>query len=202
MMHYDEYVAPDAEVEALLDRSELGRLITRGADGTPNLGLFPFYRGDGAIHLHLNRQDEQLADLERSPRVLFQVDELLATTPSHWLHPENARMATAYHRCASFVCQASASLDPAAIAAGQNRIMERYQRDGGYRAVAADDELYRGSLELLAAVTLRVVERRVKFKLAQNRPPEVRREIAARLRERGAALDEATARAIEGTLEA
>jgi predicted FMN-binding regulatory protein PaiB len=49
-------------------------------------------------------------------------------------------------------------------------------------------------------VRLEVLRTRVKFKLAQNRPPEARRRVIAELRKRGRPMDARAADAIEWTL--
>ena len=64
-----------------------------------------------AIELHLVRADEQVADLKARPRCAFEVDEVLAVIPSHWVHPEYAGSATAYHRTVIFECDAAISED-------------------------------------------------------------------------------------------
>jgi predicted FMN-binding regulatory protein PaiB len=61
--------------------------------------------------------------------------------------------------------------------------------------------MYRGNLGRIAAVRLAVRGRRVKFKLGQNRPPEVRARVAQALRERGRAKDRLAADALEWTLQ-
>lgn len=201
MIFYDFYAAPDEAVDALVRDAPMGRLVTAGADGMPHIGLYPFTTGEGTFELHLHRDDEQLVDLRENPRCLFEVDEVLAVIPSYWVHPENAVMATAYHRSAVFACTAAASADPEQLAARQNRIMERYQPEGGYRPVGAADPMYAGMIGLLEAVTLSVEARRAKFKLAQNRTPEVRSRLIEHLRERGRPGDARAADALAWTLE-
>jgi predicted FMN-binding regulatory protein PaiB len=78
--------------------------------------------------------------------------------------------------------------------------MERYQPEGGYRALAPEEPLYRRALDTIAAIRLAVEARRVKWKLGQNRSPEIRARVAARLRERGRPNDARAAAALEGTL--
>ena len=53
----------------------------------------------------------------------------------------------------------------------------------------------------IAAVRLDVRSRRAKFKLAQNRPPEVRAKIAEALRTRGRPNDERAAEALHWTID-
>ncbi len=201
MIYYDEYAdVPEAEIEAFVRQTELGRLVTAGEDGLPHIGLYPFVPESGAVLVHLHRADEQLADLERSPRCLFELDEVLGTVPSHWIHPEDAVMATAYHRTVIFACRATVARDALALAAHQARFMERYQPEGGYRALSAAEPLYEKALATIAALRLEIEGRRVKFKLGQNRAPEARARVAARLRARGRPNDARAAAALLGTL--
>lgn len=200
MIFHDYYaqIAPDA-VERFVAGQELGRLVTAGADG-PHIGLYPFTYGATTIEMHLVRSDEQARDLRAQPRCLFEVDEALGSIPSYWVDPENAIYATAYHRTVIFDCTARLIEDPAAIAEQQMRLMARYQPEGGFRRVTAEDPMYKGALHHIAGVALTVERTRVKFKLAQNRSPEQRLAIAAELRKRNRAADARAAAALESTL--
>jgi uncharacterized protein len=201
VIFHDEYAdVPAAEVERFVETQELGRLITVGGDGTPHIGLYPFVREGDAFDLHLVRVDELAVDLKARPRCVFEVDEVLGVIPSYWVHPEYAGSATAYHRTAIFECRATVVEDPAAVAAQQVRLLARYQPEGGFRTVSPDDALYRKALDQLAALRLTVERTRVKFKLAQNRPPEARRRIIAELRKRNRPHDARAADALEWTL--
>ena len=191
---------PTAQVDAFVEAQELGRLISVGADGTPHVGLYPFVRGERTIDLHLVREDEVAVDLRARPRCVFEVDEPLGVIPSYWVHAEYGGSATAYHRTVIFECSAIVMDDPALVAAQQQRLMARYQPEGGFRAIDPDDPLYRGALRQLAAVRLAVERVRTKFKLGQNRPPETRRKVVQFLRERGRPSDARAADALESTL--
>ena len=201
-MIFHEYYAdvPADEVTRFVDAQPLGRLVTVGADGMPHLGLYPFVHDADAFELHLVRADELTIDLKTRPRCVFEVDEVLGVIPSYWVSQEYAGSATAYHRTVIFECRATVVEDPEAVAAQQLRLLARYQPEGRFRAVAASDPLYRGALEQLAAVHLAVERTRVKFKLAQNRPPETRRRIVEALRARGRTGDAQAADAVEWTL--
>ena len=201
MIFHDEYArVPPAELDRFVGAQELGRLITVGEDGTPHVGLYPFVREGDAVDLHLVREDELVVDLKARPRCVFELDEVLGVIPSYWVHAEYGGSATAYHRTAIFECRATVLEDPAAVAAQQVRLLARYQPEGGFRAVSPDDALYRGALDRLAAVTLRIERTRVKFKLGQNRPPSARVRVIAELRKRGRPGDARAADALEWTL--
>jgi len=200
VIFHDYYAqVPADEVERFVASQELGRLVTAGTDG-PHIGLYPFAYGSSAIEIHLVRSDEQTRDLRADPRCVFEVDEPLGSIPSYWVDPENAIYATAYHRTVIFECTARVSEDVAVIAAQQMRLMARYQPEGRFRAVTAEDPMYKGALHHIAAITLDVARTRVKFKLAQNRTPEQRRAIAEALRTRNRPGDPRAAAALLSTL--
>ena len=201
MIHYDDYDAPREAVDAFVHEQEIGRLVTVSATGEPHIGLYPFAYDGSVVEVHLNRADAQLTDLADRPRCLFEVDEVLATIPSYWVHPESAVAATAYHRTVIFECAATVSDDAAELAAQQSRLLARYQPEGGFRPVAADDPLYRGAIGVIAAVRLDVTGLRVKFKLGQNRPAAARARVVEELRRRGRPNDARAAAAVAWTID-
>ena len=177
----------------------MGRLVTVGADGTPHIGLYPFAYDGATVEVHLQRADAQLADLAANRRCLFEVDEVLAIIPSYWVHPESAVAATAYHRTVILTCEAVVSNDADTLVEQQTRLLARYQPEGGFRPVSADDPLYRGAIDFIAAVTLTVTACESKFKLGQNRPPAVRLNVAEELRRRARPNDARAAEAVTAT---
>ena len=202
MIFHDFYAEiPVEEVARFVASQELGRLITVGEDGTPHIGLYPFVGDAEVVDLHLVREDELTADLKVRPRCVFEVDEVLGVIPSYWVSAEYGGSATAYHRTVIFECRALVVEDPAAVAEQQVRLLARYQPEGGFRPLQVDDPLYRGALDKLAAVRLRVERTRVKFKLGQNRSPQARRRIIDELRKRGRPGDARAADALAWTLE-
>lgn len=202
MIYYDYYAkVPSQTLDAFVRECEMGRLITVSPGGSPHIGLYPFVYERDVIEMHFNRADEQFADLKSRTQCLFEVDEILGTIPSYWVHRQDAVKATAYHRTVVFECEAILSQDPAQLAAQQARLLARYQPEGGYRPLTPEDDLYRVSIQHIVAVRLEVRARRVKFKLAQNRPIEARLKIVSALRERGRPADERAADAVQWTVD-
>jgi predicted FMN-binding regulatory protein PaiB len=202
MIFYDEYAdVPKEMIQQFVTEQQLGRLITASSSGQPHIGLYPFQFLGSTIEMHLNRQDEQLADLRANPKCAFEVDEMLGTIPSYWIHPSNAAFATAYYRVVIFECDSAISEDPQTIAEQQQRLMQHYQPDGGYEALNAQHAMYQGSLNMIAAMTLTIRECKVKWKLAQNRDRETRLKIIQQLRDRGQATDLRAAEALHWTLD-
>jgi predicted FMN-binding regulatory protein PaiB len=202
MIFHDYYSdIPRDEVDRLVDSQELARLITVGDDSMPHVGLYPFVYDGKTLDLHLVRSDEQINDLKVRPRCVLEIDEILAVIPSYWVSREYGGAATAYHRTVIFECEASVVEDPAAVAAQQQRLLARYQPEGGFRPLDPGDPLYRGAMAQLAAVTLQINRWRAKFKLGQNRPAEARRQVIAELRKRGRPNDGRAADALQWTID-
>lgn len=202
MMFYDYYAdVPEQTLEEFVERQELGRLITVDAAGQPHIGLYPFLFLGDRIEMHLHRSDEQLADLRVNPKCAFEVDEIHGSIPSHWVHDSNAMFATAFHRVVIFECVAGVSEDLEALAAQQQRLMEAHQPEGGFKEVSAGHAMYRGPLGTIAALTLAVRARKVKWKLAQNRDRPRREKVIAELRKRGRAADAGAADALQWALD-
>jgi len=202
MIFYDYYAdVPDDALKTFVTSQELGRLVTVNATGQPHIGLYPFLFLGATLEIHLHRDDEQLADLRANGKCAFEVDEIHGTIPSHWVHPTNAMFATAYHRTVIFECDAEISEDHAVLGAQQQRLMDRYQPDGGFKPVSAEHAMYRGPFKQIAALTLTVRERKVKWKLAQNRDRETRAKLIAELRKRARRTDAGAADALQWTLD-
>jgi len=202
MIFYDYYAdVPEQDLRDFVNTRELCRLVTAGPEGQPHIGLYPFLFVDDRFELHLQRDDEQLVDLAANPKCVLEVDEVLGTIPSHWIHPANAMFATAYHRAVIYECDAAISGDPEVLAAQQRRLMHRYQPEGGHAEVSATHAMYRGGLNQLRALTLTVRARKVKWKLGQNRPRDQLERVMVELRKRGRPADAAAADALQWTLD-
>src|SRR5262245_12682881 len=202
MMFYDYYAdVPEDTLREFVSGQQLGRLVTADAQGQPHIGLYPFLFLGESIEIHLHRNDEQIADLAANPRCAFEVDEVLGSIPSHWVHPANAMFATAYHRAVIFECDAVVSDDPEVLAVQQQRLMQHYQPDGGHTAVSTEHAMYRGPFKEIRALTLTVRTRKVKWKLGQNRKREQLEHVIAELRKRGRPTDPAAADALQWSLD-
>jgi hypothetical protein len=131
-MIYDDFYSdiPPEIVDAFVETMEISRLVTVSVEGAPHIGLYPFTYHGSSIELHVHRADEQLADLEARPRCVFEVDEVLGVIPSYWVHPDDAVMATAYHRTVIFECDAVVSEEAAVRGARQIQARAESSRRG------------------------------------------------------------------------
>ena len=202
MMFYDYYAdVPEDTLRDFVNGQQLGRLVTVDAGGQPHIGLYPFLFLGDRIEMHLHRNDEQTADLAANTRCVFELDQVLGSIPSHWVHPDNAMFATAYHRTVIFECDAAVSDDPEVLAAQQQRLMQHYQPDGGHTLVSSAHAMYRGPFREIRALTLTVRARKVKWKLGQNRQRAQLERVIAELRKRGRSTDADAADALQWSLD-
>ncbi|HET9475686.1 MAG TPA: FMN-binding negative transcriptional regulator [Steroidobacteraceae bacterium] len=202
MMFYDYYAdVPEDTLRDFVNGQQLGRLVTVDAVGQPHIGLYPFLFLGDRIEMHLHRNDEQTADLAANTRCVFELDQVLGSIPSHWVHPDNAMFATAYHRTVIFECDAAVSDDPEVLAAQQQRLMQHYQPDGGHTPVSSAHAMYRGPFREIRALTLTVRARKVKWKLGQNRQRAQLERVIAELRKRGRSTDADAADALQWSLD-
>ncbi len=202
MIFYDYYAdVPEDVLRQFVTGQDLGRLVTADSQGQPHIGLYPFLFLGAVIEIHLHRADEQLADLRVNGRCAFEVDDVHGSIPSHWVHPANAMFATAFHRTVIFECDAVVSEDAEVLAAQQRRLMAHYQPDGGHTPVSTDHAMYRGAFKEIAALTLTVRTRKVKWKLAQNRDRARREKLISELRKRGRPTDAGAADALQWALD-
>ena len=202
MKFYDYYAnIPEEKLREFVTTQQLGRLVTVSADGQPHIGLYPFVFLGDRVEMHLHRTDEQLVDLRANPKCAFEVDEIHGTIPSHWVHATNAMFATAFHRVVVFECDAGISEDAGVLGEQQQRLMAHYQPEGGHKPVSAEHAMYRGAFNEIAALTLTVRARKVKWKLAQNRDRAWREKLIAALRQRGRPTDAGAADAMQWTLD-
>jgi predicted FMN-binding regulatory protein PaiB len=202
MIFYDYYAdIPEETIREFVNGQPLGRLITAGPDGQPHLGVFPFVFLGERVEIHLHRSDEQLADLRANAKCVFEVGEIHGTIPSHWAHASNAMFATGYHRTVIYECEAEISEDAEVLAAQQRRLMAHYQPEGLHQPVTTEHAMYRGAFGQLAALTLHVRARKVKWKLAQNRDRATRQKIIAELRRRARPADASAADALQWALD-
>ena len=167
MIDYPYYRPTPAELSGLIAAQRLGRLVTVSAEGCPHIGLYPFVPVGDTVELHLVKGDVQVADMRQNAKVVFEVDEVLSFMPSYLEHPESAQYADHYYRTAIVEGQAHVVNEPAAIADHLNRLITRYQPEGRYRPVTANDPMYAPAVVRLVMISIEPTRMWGKFKLGQ-----------------------------------
>ncbi|MFL5263969.1 MAG: GNAT family N-acetyltransferase [Anaeromyxobacteraceae bacterium] len=188
------YRMPREEALALLGRATCLHLATTTPDGAPVLRALDAAIVDGCVAFHGARAGEKAACLGR-PAVVS-AEEVVAHLPSYFVDPERACPASTLYRSAQVHGTLVEIADPAAKARALSALMARWQPEGGYRPIDAEDPLYRGALAgvLVFGVSLEQVDG--KAKLGQKRTPAERLRIAEGLWRRGEPGDPAAIEAL------
>ena len=192
----------ETEITDLVTTQTTALLVTNDTDGTIRTGIFNPIMVDGTFYLHLHRGDPQVAALRDTAKAQLVFQDVMAVIPSHWIDDKYGGAATTYYRYAAYDCRTALIEDPAAMVAVMQNLLDRFQPEKGYETLSHDSDLYRDSFAEILVVKLAVEKRHTKWKLGQNRPVEVRRNVIRRLRERAGVGDlraaDAMARDVDG----
>lgn len=191
-MRRSEFAMPLDQARAFLAERPTFQLAGSTAEGEPVLRTLHGVVIDDALVFHSAPKGEKLALLDRP--VVAAAEELVATVPSTFFDPIKACPATTYYRAVQVHGVLRELEEPAAKARGLQALMEKLQPEGGYRAITADDPLYRAQVSGLVLAALPLTHLTGKAKLAQNRKPHEVSELLEQLWRRGAPGD---VRAIE-----
>ena len=199
MYDSDRYRIDPATVDAFVAEQRHGTLIATPPGGHPQVSLLPFVKQGDEIELHGVGEDPTFVALAANPRCTFLVSDFLAFSRHDWVDPNDGGRATLNFRAVQFECVAVVSADPDAVAGALARLLAAYEPDAEYRPLRAD-EFYGPRIARLATARLTVVRTQAKFKVGPAGPPELKRRVAERLRERGEPNDARAADVIESYL--
>lgn len=172
MQHYPIYQPQSAAmVQKFLRQRPYCVLITQGQPGPPETGLFNPLVEDASIYLHLHRQDSQLKQLQINPAATLVFTDYHGYVPSYAKDPNNASFATMFYRFVEVQAHMRPLDTPEEAAAVLDRMMQRYQPEGGYQPLSSHLEYYADSLKMIAVLEFKVLSLKSKWKLGQNRKP-------------------------------
>jgi nitroimidazol reductase NimA-like FMN-containing flavoprotein (pyridoxamine 5'-phosphate oxidase superfamily)/GNAT superfamily N-acetyltransferase len=191
-----EYVGGSGDTSEVLDAVRFGHLALTDAEGRPVVKPMNYVRVGDRLYFHRARPGEMTGQLGRP--ACFVATDALAWLPSSWRHAELACPATTYYR--SVVVHATAEVveDHAEKAAALEAFMRKYQPEGGYRPIAADDKLYDGPIKGVLVFRLGLESATCKLKVGQNLDAATRKKMFDHLMARGGPGDARTARAMAG----
>jgi predicted FMN-binding regulatory protein PaiB len=189
-----------AEITDLISSQPYCYLITTGKEGQ-HIGMFNHcYDGENFI-LHLNVNDEQIDDMNENGKAVIVLHRFYSLIPSHWVDAHDASAATAYYKYAEFHCEVDILSDPDVRRSALQDLMHKYQPEGRYAALDSSFPGYKKTFAAIALIRFRPVKMRSKWKFGQNRPAEIRHNIANELRNRARGMDIETAGEVVKLLE-
>ncbi|GAC1658830.1 MAG: hypothetical protein NVS9B1_19640 [Candidatus Dormibacteraceae bacterium] len=197
MYRSPKYPTPPADAEEFVASMRHGTIIATPPDGWPQVSLLPFVKEDDEIELHFVQVDPTFRALNANRRCTFLVSDFLAFTPHHFVDPDDGGRATLHFRAVAYECEARyVSVDPADVASALARLLAHHEPDASYDPVAVN-ERYGARLSMLGTARLTVVNTHAKFKIGPADIPEVKQQVADRLRRRDLPGDGRAADVIE-----
>ncbi len=200
MFESKNYPATPEQVDAFVASMRHGTLIATPPGGHPQVSILPFVKEGEVIHLHCVQGDPTFAAVQANPNVTFFISDFLAFSPHDWINADDAGRATLHFRAVAYECAAAVSTEPADVAAALAQLVRTLEPGRDHRPIV-DDEFYGPRLRRLAAIDLRIVGYRAKFKVGPPGSSDVKREVARRLRLRGEPYDARAADVIESSIE-
>jgi len=153
------------------------------------------------ITFHGALDGEKYELLQDDPPAGFTIVKEYSYIPSHWSAPRYACPATQFFKSLEIKGTCGLVSDLAEKAAALQAMMEKHQPEGSYDHIDHTVPQYKKALEHVGVYRVRCASWTGKVKFGQNEPEKLRRIFVERLRERGGAMDEATAVEIEKTFE-
>ncbi len=186
-MRREIFRADRAEALSLLRRAPVVHLATTTPAGTPVLRALDAAVLDDGVYFHGARAGEKAACAGR-PAVVS-AEEVVAHLPSWMSDPLRACPATTLFRSVQVHGTLQAVEDLPLKARVLEALMRRWQPEGRYQPIDAEDPLYRGELQGLLVLGVPFDQVDGKWKLLQNREPEQVARVLEKLWARGAPGD-------------
>lgn len=190
------------EIHDILDEAEVGSLGVVAADGYPRVIPLNFVRvtAGSAVAFHCAQEGEKWAALEGEPKVTFNANIPYSVIPSYWLSNNQGCGATHFFKSVQINGVAKILSDRDAKADALQKLMEKYQPEGKYKTITADDPMYKKPLEGTGVLVVNPDRISCKIKFGQNLPGHTREKLINYLKERGEPIDLLTAEEIRKRL--
>ncbi|MBI3794612.1 MAG: pyridoxamine 5'-phosphate oxidase family protein [Nitrospinae bacterium] len=192
-MRREDFAGQNEELDFIFASAIVGELGITDSSGFPRVIPVNFAWHEGAVYFHGAGSGEKFELLTNGPKVTFMAYLTYSSVPSYWRSPKYACPASIYYKSAYIKGRGSLVENPAEKADALNVIMQKYQPEGGYSQISADDPLYKNGLAETAVFKILPETAEVKNKMGQNLPPETKKTIIEKLVERGTPLDILTA---------
>lgn len=162
------------QIQRILGSTTIGRLATNGADGYPYITPVNFVNHEGNIYFHCASKGEKLDNLDRDPKVCFEVDIPLAYLDTG-LDPDK-RICHLHQYYHSVIIRGKASVvqDGPLKVAALNALVTKHESVAGHDLVNDEMQGYK------ACKVVKIEPNSVSAKsdLGQNKSPDERLAIA------------------------
>ncbi len=160
-----------------LNDEHIGRIASIDGEGFAEIIPMNFVFIDDSIYMHSHTKGEKLDNIRRNSKVGFEVDRELEFLPSYFEDPKDASLADTLY--ISVVIKGDATLvsDKKEKALALNKLMEKYQPEGGYEPVRQDMTV----IDEVAIIKINPVSMRGKYKIGQHLTAGERKALAEKI---------------------
>jgi ribosomal protein S18 acetylase RimI-like enzyme/nitroimidazol reductase NimA-like FMN-containing flavoprotein (pyridoxamine 5'-phosphate oxidase superfamily) len=186
-MRRAEFQMSEEQARRFLREAEVLHLALTRPDGAPVLRTLNAAVTDDWLLFHGSVAGEKAQCVGRP--VVVQAEQIVTTIPSYFTDPERACPATTFFRSVQVHGTLERITDPNVKADALQRIMQRYQPEGGHVPISFDTPLYQNAVRGVMVLGVRIAAISGKAKLGQNKKPAEVALIMERLWQRGARAD-------------
>ena len=188
---HSEITAPE-KIKKTLSSVNIGRLATNGADGYPYITPVNFVFYQDNIYFHCAPEGEKLDNIERDPKVCFQVDIPLAYLDSGLAPGRTVSGLHQLYHCVIIRGEARILPNGPLKLDALNALVAKHEKDLDFEKVNEDMPAYK------ACKVVEIIPKTITAKsdLAQNRSDEERLAIAKYLKSRNWPKDMETVEAM------
>jgi predicted N-acetyltransferase YhbS/nitroimidazol reductase NimA-like FMN-containing flavoprotein (pyridoxamine 5'-phosphate oxidase superfamily) len=186
-MRRPEFTMTYAQALGFLQQADVVHLALTRPDGAPVLRTLNAVVTDEWLLFHGAPSGEKAQCIGRA--AVAQAEQIVATIPSYFTDPEKACPATTFFRSVQVHGTLQRIDDPYVKADALQRIMQRYQPEGGHVPIHFDTPLYQNAVRGVLVFGVRLENLTGKAKLGQNKQPGEVQSIMDQLWQRGHAGD-------------
>jgi nitroimidazol reductase NimA-like FMN-containing flavoprotein (pyridoxamine 5'-phosphate oxidase superfamily)/GNAT superfamily N-acetyltransferase len=186
-MRRPEFTMTDAQARAFLHEAEVLHLALTRPDGAPVLRTLNAAVSDEWLLFHGAPAGEKAQCIGRA--AVVQAEEIVASIPSYFSDPERACPATTFFRSVQVHGTLERITDPHLKADALQRMMQRYQPEGGHVPISFDTPMYQNAVRGVLVLGVRLQQLTGKAKLGQNKQPHEVANLIEQLWRRGAPGD-------------
>jgi len=176
------------KIKEFLDGESTGRIASLDEDGYPQIIPMNFVFIDNVIYMHSHTKGEKLQNIQKNDKVGFEVDKNLEFLPSYFSDPNDASVADTFYISVVMKGKAAIVTDKKEKTLALNRLMEKYQPEGGYDPINTQMSV----LDNVAVIKINPNSIRGKYKIGQNLKNDAKIEMARKIFERNSATSKNT----------
>ncbi|HJM14661.1 MAG TPA: pyridoxamine 5'-phosphate oxidase family protein [Candidatus Nitrosopelagicus sp.] len=176
------------KIKEFLDGESTGRIASLDEDGYPQIIPMNFVFIDNVIYMHSHTKGEKLQNIQKNDKVGFEVDKNLEFLPSYFSDPNDASVADTFYISVVMKGKATIVTDKKEKTLALNRLMEKYQPEGGYEPINTQMSV----LDNVAVIKINPNSIRGKYKIGQNLKNDAKIEMARKIFERNSATSKNT----------